>query len=289
MKIERKLLSKCSLEDLKRIQPKNVRCNDENGNTDCEIFRTHTCPYFPKSSDEIECAYVDLLQARTPSAGKFRYLYPGYHLSKCRLISKDPMDQPLNGKAVISCDIEKGEKLTVEYVDDDTYGDIRHYYKDDDGEEDFREYYTNEDPESGCEILGKPCLSFREFGLYATRGKGIKSVYQYFLENVSVLDNPLEPNKPLELGSFYEDSSCLIPVKRAPESYRYAYRKVICEEGARVTADGVHNRDGYFFKSERVILFSIRPVHALHIETGAKTREIRRTRIKEGVRYEEAY
>ena len=66
MKIERKLLSQCGLDDLKRIYPKNVRCNDENGNTDCNLSRIGTCPYFSKNhDDDTNCAYVDILQAKT--------------------------------------------------------------------------------------------------------------------------------------------------------------------------------------------------------------------------------
>lgn len=67
MKIERKLLSQCTLEDLKRIYPKNVRCEDEDGNTDCQLFLTNCCPYLSTINEEDDdCAYCWLVQAQTP-------------------------------------------------------------------------------------------------------------------------------------------------------------------------------------------------------------------------------
>ena len=60
------------------------------------------------------------------------------------------------------------------------------------------------------ETLGhRHCLTEKELASY---GKG-KDLYAYHLENV----NPVE----LHLSDFYEDEDCT----KAPESYRFAYRK----------------------------------------------------------------
>ena len=65
MKIERKLLSQCTWEDLKRIHPKNRRCEDEDGNSDCDTLVTDRCPYLREIDGEDDCAYFWIAQAET--------------------------------------------------------------------------------------------------------------------------------------------------------------------------------------------------------------------------------
>lgn len=66
MRIERKKLSECTVEDLKRIYPKNRRCWSEDGNTDCEFF-DYRCPYHCDNGGERDgdCAYCELVCCKT--------------------------------------------------------------------------------------------------------------------------------------------------------------------------------------------------------------------------------
>lgn len=69
MRIERKLLSQCTLEDFMRLHPKNSGCYDECGNTSCTMPGCK-CVYFGTKDSEAAkrrhyCAFFDIIEIRT--------------------------------------------------------------------------------------------------------------------------------------------------------------------------------------------------------------------------------
>lgn len=138
------------------------------------------------------------------------------------------------------------------------------------------------------ETLGhRHCLTEKELASY---GKG-KDLYAYHLENV----NPVE----LHLSDFYEDEACTKPLTKAPQSYRFAYRRHDCtDEEARMInydcdSDKWSDKEGHecfqdfygWYYVEKCLIFSDHAEYCAKILNGEKDLEVRKTRIAEGVEY----
>jgi hypothetical protein len=138
------------------------------------------------------------------------------------------------------------------------------------------------------EVLGRSCLTEKQFTDY---GKG-KPLYAYHLENVK----PVE----LDLYDFYEDEACTKPLTKAPQSYRFAYRRHNCtDEEARMInyywdSDKWLDSEGHecfqdfycWYYIEKCLIFSIRSPWLCKIANGEKDLEVRKTRIlNAGIEY----
>ena len=133
------------------------------------------------------------------------------------------------------------------------------------------------------ENLGhRHCLTEKELASY---GKG-KDLYAYHLENVS----PVE----LKLSDFYEDEDCTKPLTKAPQSYRFAYRRHDCtDEEARMINYDCDSKEGHecfqdfygWYYVEKCLIFSDHAQYCAKILNGEKDLEVRKTRIAEGVEY----
>jgi len=139
------------------------------------------------------------------------------------------------------------------------------------------------------------CLTEDEIASY---GQG-KTLYCYHLENVK----PVE----LKLSDFYEDEACTKPLTKAPQSYRFAYRKeylnldkesvfqanagedtLIDIDGKQVFRDEKRfdetGEDSYY-RIIKVLIFSDHAQYCAKMLNGEKDLEVRKTRIAEGVEY----
>lgn len=138
------------------------------------------------------------------------------------------------------------------------------------------------------ETLGhRHCLTEDEIASY---GQG-KTLYCYHLENVK----PVE----LKLSDFYEDEACTKPLTKAPQSYRFAYRRHDCtDEEARMInydcdSDKWSDQEGHecfqdfygWYYVEKCLILSDHPEYCAKILNGEKDLEVRKTRIAEGVTF----
>lgn len=145
------------------------------------------------------------------------------------------------------------------------------------------------------EVLGRSCLTEKQFTDY---GKG-KHLYAYHLERVNLIE--------LHLSDFYEDEACTKPLTKAPESYRFAYRKeylnldkesvfqanagedtLIDIDGKQVFRDEKRfdetGEDSYY-RIIKVLIFSDHAQYCAKMLNGEKDLEVRKTRIAEGVTF----
>jgi hypothetical protein len=132
------------------------------------------------------------------------------------------------------------------------------------------------------ETLGhRHCLTEKELASY---GKG-KDLYAYHLENV----NPVE----LHLSDFYEDEDCTKPLTKAPQSYRFAYRRHNCTDEEARMINKWSDQEGHecfqdvygWYYVEKCLIFSDHPEYCAKILNGEKDLEARKTRIAEGVTF----
>ena len=172
-------------------------------------------------------------------------------------------DNPkLNGSIVAECDCKEAFKYDFIHQS----GDLSNFY--------IRDQRTER---------MKDCLSNDDLFAY---GKG-KDLYAYHLENV----NPVE----LHLSDFYEDEDCTKPLTKAPQSYRFAYRRHDCtdEEARMINYDCDSDKEGPecfqdfygWYYVEKCLIFSDHAEYCAKILNGEKDLEARKTRIAEGVEY----
>jgi hypothetical protein len=139
----------------------------------------------------------------------------------------------------------------------------------------------------------RSCLKWWEICSY---GNG-KMVWGYHFDNIKPID-------PMPINQLYKDEACTIPLTRAPQSYCFAYRKVLLDEDEVIDGrEEVKNdlvgsikdkngnkcycseEDGYF-RIEKVLVFSIRSPWLCKIANGEKDLEVRKTRIlNAGIEY----
>ena len=192
--------------------------------------------------------------------------------------AKEPIieenDRLANGSIVAECEVKEAFKYDFIHQS----GDLSNFY--------IRDQRTER---------MKDCLSNDDLFAY---GKG-KDLYAYHLENV----NPVE----LRLSDFYEDEDCTKPLTKAPESYRFAYRKeylnldkesvfqanagedtLIDIDGKQVFRDEKRfdetGEDSYY-RIIKVLIFSDHPEYCAKMLNGEKDLEVRKTRIAEGVTF----
>jgi len=131
------------------------------------------------------------------------------------------------------------------------------------------------------ETLGhRHCLTEKELASY---GKG-KTLYCYHLEHVK----PIE----LHLSDLYEDEDCTKPLTKAPQSYRFAYRRHDCTDEEARMINKWSDQEGHecfqdvygWYYVEKCLIFSDHPEYCAKILNGEKDLEVRKTRIK-GVEY----
>lgn len=148
----------------------------------------------------------------------------------------------LNRKIVAEFTLNKCDKYTAEFVDDDCYEDIRLYVENEFAEyedELYDEYIvtTNEEENPGdCELCRESCLSYSEIKNYVGLGFHDRPFYAWHIDNLIVYDKPKELEEFYSLKkcnscktSGYEssacryDEDCKIPVqiKRPPQSWCY--------------------------------------------------------------------
>lgn len=123
-----------------------------------------------------------------------------------------------------------------------------------------------------------------------------KDIYAYHFENIRPID------EPFPITELYSDDLCMKPLKAAPQSYCYAYRKIkITYEKFRELLKQLWFKDHTMWKtiddecfySEKYLVFSIQsPYVALEANTDPETGkpfkdlEIRKTMIKNaGIEY----
>ena len=110
--------------------------------------------------------------------------------------------------------------------------------------------------------------------------------YAYHLENAK----PVE----LNLSDFYEDEACTKPLTKAPQSYRFAYRRHNCTDEEARMINKWSDQEGHecfqdvygWYYVEKCLIFSDHPEYCAKILNGEKDLEVRKTRIAEGVEYE---
>lgn len=125
------------------------------------------------------------------------------------------------------------------------------------------------------------CLTEDEIASY---GQG-KTLYCYHLENVK----PVE----LKLSDFYEDEACTKPLTKAPQSYRFAYRRHDCTDEEARMINKWSDQEGHecfqdfygWYYVEKCLIFSDHAQYCAKILNGEKDLEVRKTRIAEGVEY----
>ena len=112
-----------------------------------------------------------------------------------------------------------------------------------------------------------------------------KDLYAYHLENV----NPVE----LHLSDFYEDEDCTKPLTKAPQSYRFAYRRHDCADEEARMINKWSDQEGHecfqdvygWYYVEKCLIFSDHAQYCAKILNGEKDLEVRKTRIAEGVTF----
>lgn len=132
------------------------------------------------------------------------------------------------------------------------------------------------------ETLGhRHCLTEKELASY---GKG-KDLYAYHLENVKPV--------ALKLSDFYEDEACTKPLTKAPQSYRFAYRRHDCTDEEARMINKWSDKEGHecfqdfygWYYVEKCLIFSDHAEYCAKILNGEKDLEVRKTRIAEGVTF----
>jgi hypothetical protein len=171
-------------------------------------------------------------------------------------------DNPkLNGSIVAECEVKEAFKYDFVHRS----GDSSNFY--------IRDQRTER---------MKDCLSNDDLFDY---GKG-KPLYAYHLENV----RPVE----LKLSDFYEDEDCTKPLTKAPQSYRFAYRRHDCtDEEARMINYDCYSKEGHecfqdfygWYYVEKCLILSDHAQYCAKILNGEKDLEVRKTRIAEGVTF----
>jgi len=145
-------------------------------------------------------------------------------------------DQDLNGLVSFSCECE--EVLSLPLMDCQLAIDGRNF------------------PIPYQSFLKRSGLSEAELHLY---GEG-KNLYAFHFENLKVIEHPYPIN------GLYSDPDCTKPLKRAPQSWGFAYCFVLI---------------GSFCRVEKVLVFSIRSTWCCKYGNGEKDLEIRTTCPKE--------
>jgi hypothetical protein len=170
-------------------------------------------------------------------------------------------DNPkLNGSIVAECDVKEAFKYDFVHRS----GDSSNFY--------IRDQRTER---------MKDCLSNDDLFDY---GKG-KDLYAYHLEHV----RPVE----LKLSDFYEDEACTKPLTKAPQSYRFAYRRHNCADEEARMINKWSDQEGHecfqdvygWYYAEKCLIFSDHPEYCAKILNGEKDLEVRKTRIAEGVTF----
>ena len=170
-------------------------------------------------------------------------------------------DNPkLNGSIVVECDVKEAFKYDFVHRS----GDSSNFY--------IRDQRTER---------MKDCLSNDDLFDY---GKG-KPLYAYHLENV----NPVE----LHLSDFYEDEDCTKPLTKAPQSYRFAYRRHDCTDEEARMINKWSDQEGHecfqdvygWYYVEKCLIFSDHAQYCAKMLNGEKDLDVRKTRIAEGVEY----
>ena len=127
----------------------------------------------------------------------------------------------------------------------------------------------------------KDCLSNDDLFDY---GKG-KTLYAYHFENV-------KPIYPMPITCLYKDEDCTKPLTKAPQSYRFAYRRHNCTDEEARMINKWSDQEGHecfqdvygWYYVEKCLIFSDHPEYCAKILNGEKDLEVRKTRIK-GVEY----
>lgn len=169
----------------------------------------------------------------------------------------------LNGSIVDECDCKEAFKYDFIHQS----GDLSNFY--------IRDQRTER---------MKDCLSNDDLFAY---GKG-KDLYAYHFENVKPID-------PMPITQLYKDKACTKPLTKAPQSYRFAYRRHNCtdEEALMINYDCDSDKEGHecfqdfygWYYVEKCLIFSDHPEYCAKILNGEKDLEVRKTRIAEGVEY----
>ena len=157
----------------------------------------------------------------------------------------------LNGQVVARCICRNAYRYKYVGFDED---DESHHYQG---------YLPQDNAPEGIQFTQRAGITYREAVDY---GKG-KDFYAYHLERVEALE------KPMQISDFYSDIVCTKPLKRAPQSFQKAYRKIY------VPKDEALDDSDYY--AELCYLFSDRSPYVAKILNGEKDLEIRKSMIKE--------
>lgn len=120
------------------------------------------------------------------------------------------MDSNSLGKVVAEFTLDKVDKYTAEFVDDDCYEDIRVYIKNEYAEYEDELYdeeivTTNcEENPSDCELCIKSCVSYEQIKKYVGVNFHDKPFYAWHIDNLKIYD------KPKELSEFKKQNACYV-------------------------------------------------------------------------------
>lgn len=140
----------------------------------------------------------------------------------------------LNSKVVAEFTLNKVDKYSAEFVDDDCYEDIRFYQTDSEGDEYNYIVTTNEqDNPSNCYLCKESCLSYSQIKKYVGVNFHNYPFYAWHISDLKIYDTPKELNefrywkKDKECcgwcckGKSIQNSYTLSLLTRPPQSYMF--------------------------------------------------------------------
>jgi hypothetical protein len=166
-------------------------------------------------------------------------------------------EESLNGLVCFECECKKRYDMPLSY--NSSYG-----------------VYCRTIPFRSKTILRRSGLSSTEFSNY---GEG-KTLYALHFGKIKAVKSPYG------ITGLYSDPDCTKPLKRAPQSWGYAYRRTNVYDRQRFDQSkwdlkNLKTDGRYYFKVERVLVFSIRSTWCCKYGNGEKDLEIRTTCPKE--------